>query len=334
MADMVGAVTQARYQALVTEGRELVALASRCQFRLGDAAIEVEPIRGRGGAPAAEGATVEASLQAFADDLMVSASTLKSYRWVASRWPAARRAASVSHTVHAILASIEDEQERWVAINDPPLDERTGRRRWTVALAQRRVGHSTGRPESVAEKVNAIHDLARDEQVAVAAATDLLRRPEVTSRVAAESKVDVIAHLTRDDQVAAEVATDLLRRPRVAAQVVEDDTARHLVNRAQVDRVERAVAPVRARSPLAPAAAQVAHSLGYVELVGACHAFVSAAGRVVPTLRGRAFSTAERAVLDTNIAKVRGAADWIEGAVQSGNVSLDEGLAALLRGGE
>lgn len=51
----------------------------------------------------------------------------------------------------------------------------------------------------------------------------------------------------------------------------------------------------------------------------------------MPSLRGRAFSEAERAVLHTNVAKVRGAADWIEAAVDTGNVSLDEGLAALLR---
>lgn len=119
MAEMVGAVTQERYQALVAEGRELVALASR--------------------------------------------------------WPAARRAVGVSHTVHAILASIEDEQERWAAINDPPLDERTGRRRWTTALAQRRVGHSTGRPESMA----GLADRNQDDQASqrVAARPGMARRP-------------------------------------------------------------------------------------------------------------------------------------------------------------
>ena len=41
---------------------------------------------------------------------------------------------------------------------------------------------------------------------------------------------------------------------------------------------------------------------------------------------------AERTVLDSDIAKVRDAADWIEAAVDTGNVSLDEELAALLRG--
>jgi hypothetical protein len=332
MADMVGSVTLERYQELVAAGRELVEMFSRCQFRLGDLALEVEPLRSRGGSAPAGRVSVEESLGMFAADLDVPLDTVKQYRWVAARWPKDKRVAKVSHRVHMVLASIEDQDERWARIHRPPLDARTATRRWTTALAQREVGQSTGRPESVVEKVNAIHDLAQDEQVAVAVATDLLRRPEITAQVAGEHKVSVIADLARDDQVAASVATDLLRRPRVAARVVEDDTARHLVNRAQVERVQRAAAPVRERSPLAPAFEQVAHTLGYLDLLGVCHGFTAAAGRIVPTLNGRRFTEPERTVLDTNIARVRGAADWIEAAVDTGNASLDEGLAELLRG--
>ncbi|WP_332836439.1 DUF6192 family protein [Streptomyces capitiformicae] len=48
----------------------------------------------------------------------------------------------------------------------PPRDEATGRRRWTPDAAKRRVGHQVAKPVSTQEKVNAIHTLARDEEVA------------------------------------------------------------------------------------------------------------------------------------------------------------------------
>lgn len=300
MADMIGSVTLARYEALVAEGRELVELASRCQWKLGDDAVEIEPIRLRGGGHPRPGEellfSVQESLGRFADDIGLSLSTIRNYRFVSSRWPRERRVKGISHKVHFILASIDDDRERFAAILDPPLDPRTGTKRWTSDLAKRRVGQQVSRPETVAEKVHAVHELVRD------------------------------------DRVAGTVATDLLRRPAVVATAMEDPTARQFVNRAQIERVERAAAPARASATLAPAFERVAHTLGYVELVGSCHAFVSAAGRIVPTLRGRNFTAAEHAVLDTNVAKVRGAADWIEAAVDTGNVSLDEGLAALLRG--
>ncbi|WP_434976179.1 DUF6192 family protein [Streptomyces virginiae] len=41
---------------------------------------------------------------------------MRTARWTSSRWPAERRQASVSFTVHRLLASIEDEQERFAAV--------------------------------------------------------------------------------------------------------------------------------------------------------------------------------------------------------------------------
>lgn len=333
MSQMVGAVSEKRYRQLVTEGRELIELSSRCQFRIGDQALEIEPMRPRGGSAPAGGITVDESLGVFAEDLDVPLETVKTYRWVAAHWPRDTRVAKVSHRVHMVLASIEDDTERWARIHNPPVDPRTGQRRWTTALAQREVGQRTGRPETVVEKVNAIHDLTRDEQVAVQVATDLLRRPEITRKVAAENKVHVIKDLAREEQVAVQVATDLLRRPQVAARVVEDETTRHLVNRAQVDRVAQAGAAVkRANPPIAKAVEAIGHTIGYLDLIGCCHSFTAAAGRIVPSLAGREFTEAERSVLSSNIAKVRGATDWIEVAVTTGNASLDEHLAVLLRG--
>lgn len=73
------------------------------------------------------------------------------------------------------------------------------------------------------EKVQAVADLTRDDEVAAQVATDLLKRPEVTEHVTPAERVRVVAELTRDDTVAQEVTTDLLRRPAVARKAMRDD---------------------------------------------------------------------------------------------------------------
>ncbi len=105
----------------------------------------------------------------------------------------------------------------------PPLDERTGSRRWTPETVRRRVGYHGPEPETVQEKVDAVHDLVADEQVATL------------------------------------VATDLLRRPDVAFQAMTDDTARHQVNHAQVGQARE---PSERESPIAPAVKHFGHVMG------------------------------------------------------------------------
>nr|WP_234379333.1 DUF6192 family protein [Streptomyces sp. FXJ1.172]WEP00079.1 DUF6192 family protein [Streptomyces sp. FXJ1.172] len=53
---------------------------------------------------------------------------------------------------HQLLAAISDPEERWAAIKNPPLDVRTGKRRWTPETARQRVGATTGRdPDGAGE---------------------------------------------------------------------------------------------------------------------------------------------------------------------------------------
>jgi hypothetical protein len=52
----------------------------------------------------------------------------------------------------------------------------------------------------------------------------------------------------------------------------------------------------------------------------------------MPTLAGHRFTEQEQTVLHAQVDKVRATADWVESAAATGNLSLDEGLAALLRG--
>ncbi|WP_218952138.1 DUF6192 family protein [Amycolatopsis anabasis] len=293
MSTKIGNVTKRRYNQLVREGRQLVEQQSRAQWKLGDAALEIEPIRDRDGEHAIadeELYSVSEALELFAEDIGAAATTIKKYRYTSARWPEDQRRSGVSHTIHQVLGKLD---ERFEVIDDPPMHERSGERRWTVDAARRVVGWRVRDPESTQEKIDKIHDLAAD------------------------------------DAVAGVVATDFLRRPNVASKAMRDATARGRVNWAQVEHSRQAGEIVRQRTP---ALEQIERSEQFVELVGACSAFVASVGRTLPTLRGHKFSTPERETVHRNVARVRTTADWIETAVDTGEVSLDEGLARLLRG--
>jgi hypothetical protein len=293
MAPKVGHVTHRRYTQLVRECRDLVAQQTRCQFLIGDRALEIEPIRPHGGAHAApdeELLTVSEAIDMFAQDIGIPASTARTYRWVSARWPADDRVAGVSHYIHRVFAGLDD---RVTVINDPPLNERTGEPRWDTDSASRRAGWRPSTPLSPQERLNRITDLAKDDHVATA------------------------------------VTKNFLQRPQVAFAAMGDDTARHQVNAAQFDRSRQAMDVARQRTP---AIAKIEHTIEFMDLVGACAQFVATAGRILPTLHGRRFSAEERGTVHKNIARVRSTADWIETAVETGDVSVDEGLARMLRG--
>lgn len=70
----------------------------------------------------------------------------------------------------------------------------------------------------------------------------------------------------------------------------------------------------------------------FLDLVTACHSFVAASGRTVPGLRDRQLSDDERTIVHENVARVRATLYWIETAVDTGKVDMDDELAAMLRG--
>lgn len=86
VSEKVGAVSQSRYEQIVAELREVVEQQTRGQFTIGDRALEIEPMRSRGGEVAAGPAwTVAESLRRLAEDIGLKANTIKTARWVASR---------------------------------------------------------------------------------------------------------------------------------------------------------------------------------------------------------------------------------------------------------
>ncbi|GIE90700.1 DUF6192 family protein [Actinoplanes regularis] len=335
MVATIGQVTQQRYDELVAQSRDLVREHGRIQFKLGDNALEIEPMGPHGGSQPHQmpGLGVTEALRMFAEDIGVAPDTMKGWRWVASRWPAEKRRDDVSFHIHRVLASIPDADQRFAVISEPPVLARTGERRWTEDEAKRRLGWHVTRPETVQEKVTAVHDLVTDDEVATRVAADLLRRPKVAFKASAETsvqeRVGAVHELVRDDEVASQIATDLLRRPEVAARAMTDTTARHLVNRAQADQSRQGAEMVRQRTP---ALQHIEHTSEFLDLVGACAQFVASAGRIVPGLRGQNYTEDEKATVQRNLARVRAAADWIEGAVATGQVTPEEGLARLLAG--
>ncbi|MFF5313690.1 DUF6192 family protein [Streptomyces massasporeus] len=97
-------------------------------------------------------------------------------RQTAGKWPAEHRIAGVSFEIHRILEKLDDRFDR---SQNPPRHPRDGVPRWTQDAAKRQVGWRVDNPQTPQEKVEAIHDLAVDDQVAARVATDFLRRPSV-----------------------------------------------------------------------------------------------------------------------------------------------------------
>ncbi|MFI0242997.1 DUF6192 family protein [Streptomyces sp. NPDC016845] len=322
----VGCVTRRRYDEIVAELRDVVEQQTTGQFRIGDKALEIEPTRSQGGAPGDAAFSVQRSLTELAEDIGLKFSTVRNARWTASRWPQEHRQAGVSFTVHRILGAIEDEEERFAVMRVPP----EGKGRWTVDSANRRVGRQVENPISPQEKVSAIHSLAQDDDVAAQITGDLLRRPKVATKFPAEEKARVIEEFTRDESIAATAATHLLRRPDVAFKAMGDDGARQQVNHAQVARGRQARQEFEETHELAPAIRRFERTAEFLDLIAACHAFVAKAGRTVPGLRDRRLGEDERDLVHERIARVRAACDWIEHAIDTGEVDMDTELARLL----
>jgi hypothetical protein len=208
VANNIGNVSPRRYGKLVDQAQDAMRKIAGHQFAIGDMALEIEPAR-----PSRHGRDerVSTAVQSFAADIGEVYETVRTWRLVAAAWPADKRSADASYTVHRIFASRSD---RFMLIRTPPLDRR-GRRRWTVDAADEvvgrvnRVSHDT--------RVSRIRELAQDDTVASTMTAEFLRRPDVAQRVLADP--DTRRHLYQaqrdhDEQVG---HTARQRTPAIAA---------------------------------------------------------------------------------------------------------------------
>lgn len=311
MTQTIGSVLRDRFEELVAESVKLVHAMTRCQFAVGDMALEIEPLRGHGGHHPIEDEdtlSVEASLRIFAEEIGLSFHTVRTYRWVTARWPAEQRQEGVSFEVHRILASTPDAFEQ---IKDPPLNERTGRRQWNADAAKRAAGWSTATPVTAQKKVESIRDLATDETVAALAACELLQRPEVAFRAMRDRQARERVNQAQFDQaeLVEEGEEDWWDEPHEAEDAEGGDNA-------DPARIVRGFH----------------RAMEFTDLVGVCQGFVAGASRLVPRLRGREFTESQVELVGRQLEKIRATADWIESAVATGKVDLDGALAELLRG--
>lgn len=293
MVEHVGEVTRARYDEIVEQAIELVEAQTVAQFQFGDWALEIEPIQPQGGQHSHLPDGIPSAgevLHDFAETIGLAFKTLEQYRYVADRWPKDTRRVGVSHAVHRILAK---HQDRFELIDSPPVNPRTGIRRWSCDTARRTVGWTPERPATPQEKIDRVHDLAKD------------------------------------NNIAAKVVTDLLHRPDVAFRAMSDQTARHHVNRAQQDRAQQVQQVARERTP---SIATFEHATGVLDLIAAADAFIAGVSRAIPLLgSGTEPSTTDLRTIHGRLDKVRSAADWAEAQLDHLD-SIDAGLAKLLSG--
>ncbi|WSY97428.1 hypothetical protein OH809_07560 [Streptomyces sp. NBC_00873] len=144
----IGHVTRERYEQIIAADRELVGQMQRIQFTIGDHALEIEPMQQIGGAHPAPGEDlfgVDVSLQIYADDLGLSLSTVRSYRFAAHRWPAGQRRQGVHCRDHERLPEMSESLITWAAIT---LMTRRLTRRKTRPAERRDVGHGYVMPEA------------------------------------------------------------------------------------------------------------------------------------------------------------------------------------------
>jgi hypothetical protein len=79
-AEKVGNVSLSRYEQIVSGLRSVIEQQKRGQFTIGDRALEVEPMRQRGGASAGPEWTVRKSLGRLADHLGLKFSSIETAR--------------------------------------------------------------------------------------------------------------------------------------------------------------------------------------------------------------------------------------------------------------
>jgi hypothetical protein len=250
-------------------------------------------------------------LDRLADTIGINVHTLLGYRHVAAAWPPDKRAPEVSWSIHKALDALED---RFELIHNPP----PGVERWTEDKALSYAGRLPHRPLTKAEKLDRVRVLLDQDENAVEAVSELIRRPDVAHRVMGDTSNQRILYRAHHEQrlQAAEARF-------MAAHESEDGEEEEFeepVSR-EVRRREPAVDYTRASSEV-------------LELIGIGTSFLVEMQRLIPSLHVAEFTDREvRAILD-NHRRIRAALDWCDSVVTTGDKTMDEELARILGEGD
>ncbi|MEU9886959.1 DUF6192 family protein [Sphaerisporangium sp. NPDC051011] len=271
----------------VRRGREFVGGETLSQFGVGDVALEIVPLPPPGKRLPAKAYKL---LGLYAEEVGLELPRLEEYRLVSGSWPKERRNEHASWTVHRILSYQPD---RFNMINDPPVYQRTGERRWTCDAANRALGWKPDTPETAEEAIRHVEDLIKDDRVAV----------EVLDRV--------------------------MQRPEVVRRAVDRPHVRETFNRAQTSSIRHAHDETKKR----PDVRRVNEQQEVLTVLGLCSAFASGVGRTLPGLHLAELSDDSKISIREGINRVRAAVDWIEHVLDTGRLDFDKDLIRLLEGG-
>ncbi|MER5424408.1 DUF6192 family protein [Streptosporangium roseum] len=297
MANKIGNVTQRRFDDLVDQTRDMVQTMTSLQFAVGDMALEIQPIRH---AHTGHDDGIYAALRVFADEIGEVFDTVRTWRYIAAAWPKDQRRADASYTVHRVMAYRPD---RFTLIGQPPPDRR-GRRHWTEAAAAKAIGRVS----------TASADAQSADQVPA-------------EPMSATAQVRKIREMAPDDAVASAVAAEFLSRPNIAGRVMADPNTRRQLYQAQRDHDQQVQQAARERTP---AIKHVEHSIHFLDLMSAGHAFVTGIKRLMPQIQADPLARGEREVIGHVLDQAQAAIDFCRSVIDTGDLTMDEQLAKLL----
>ncbi|MGW2299184.1 DUF6192 family protein [Streptomyces violaceorubidus] len=300
--------TDRQWSRFVKQGRDLIQEESRIQFELGDIVLKMAPIVENG----ARDRGVFTVLDRYADTIGSNVNTLIVYRHVAHAWPPEHRVPGVPWSVHEALDALED---RFEIIQHPPGTAE----RWTKDMALRRAGRLPNRPLTREEKLDRVRVLTRENEGALGAVEEMIRRPDVAHKVMASPENQRILYRAHHEQ-RMEAASARFAAAQERDDEDADDPLAHEETPQQVIR-EPAVDYQRA-------------SREVLELIGSGTTFLVDLQRMIPQLHVGEFTDREvRAVLD-NHRRIRAALDWCDSALATGDTTVDEELARILAEGD
>ncbi|MFD8562966.1 DUF6192 family protein [Streptosporangium canum] len=147
------------------------------------------------------------------------------------------------------------------------------------------------------------------------------------STVSADTQIHKIREMASDDVVASTMAAEFLSRPNIAGRVMADPNTRRQLYQAQRDHDQQVQQAARERTP---AIKHVEHSLHFLDLMSAGHAFVTGIKRLMPQIQADPLARGEREVIGHVLDQAQAAIDFCRSVIDTGDLTMDEQLAKLL----